>query len=142
METVNYADGSSATGPGPLPGFSPEEQAMAPFKDWPQYRLDTSIQAVIRAAKIVFVGPEDLRRSVGAPDKIIIIVKPVVSEHELGAPQFFEPSLDGWLIARAKIGDYAVVYPGGFKSICAKAEFEAIFVPMAFVPDGNLPETA
>ena len=70
--------------------------------DWPSYES----HKIVKALPVVARGLREL-----------------VVQHEDGTRELFEPNLGG-MAERAQIGDYAILYPDGFKSVSPRKAFE------------------
>jgi hypothetical protein len=76
------------------------------MSDWPRYQS----HKVIQATAIVRKDGGD-----GYPTALFVAPQ--------GVEKRFDTTVPG-MMARAEVGDYAMIYPDGFQSVCPKAQFE------------------
>ena len=79
--------------------------------EWPEYE----IRKRVRALPIV-------RKALDGVGLEVLVVEPAPGEFEV-----FEPTEEG-MARRVTVGDYAIYYPDGFRSVNIKANFEATAV--------------
>lgn len=81
--------------------------------DWPEYES----HKVVRAAKIVGF---DMRDTGG---KVCAWVRVAGEEHDGDPFEMFNPTVPA-MLDKAEAGDWAMLYPDGFKSVCPAKQFE------------------
>jgi len=90
------------------------------MSNWPKYES----HKIVQAAKIV-----GIERSSDGATVTAIWVRPAGERNDSAKMEKFEPDVVE-MGMRATVGDYAVIYGGGFKSISPAKEFEDGYTPI------------
>lgn len=88
--------------------------------NWPEYVS----HKVVRAAKIVAIEQRAVK---------IIYVRPAGEEFDNGQIEEFKPTVPG-MAHKAEVGDWAMLYPDGYKSISPERAFAEGYMPLALMP--------